>query len=119
MELKDFISQTLTQIINGVKVAQEEAKKLGAKVNPTLTYLEMDKYRTPMVTPTSNATSPVFLVDFDVAITATEGEGIKGGGGLNVAAIRIGAQGESSSSNMQQSRVKFMVPITLPFESGR
>jgi len=119
MELKEFVSQTLLQIIEGVKVAQENTKQHGAKINPVLTYTEMGTFRTPMVTPTSNITSPVFLVDFDVAIIATEGEGIKGGGGLNVAAIRIGAQGESSSSNTQQSRVKFIVPITLPFEKDR
>jgi hypothetical protein len=119
MELKDFVSETLIQIIKGVKVAQEQSKQYGAKINPTLTYVELGDFRTHMVTPTGNSTSPVFLVDFDVAITAVEGEGVKGGGGLSIAAMRIGAEAESTASNTQQSRVKFIVPITLPFEIGR
>jgi len=116
MELKDFVSKTLSQIIEGVKDAQIQAVKHGAKVNPTLTFNDMNNFRTYMVTPISNGASPIFMVDFDVAIIASESEGINGGGGLNVAAIRIGAQGESISNKTLESRVKFMIPITLPFE---
>lgn len=35
MELKDFVAETLNQIIDGVKTAQEHAKKVDAGINPT------------------------------------------------------------------------------------
>ena len=34
MELKDFVSQALIQLIDGVKEAQEHADKQGAVVSP-------------------------------------------------------------------------------------
>lgn len=35
MDLKDFVSETLKEIIAGVKEAQEYAKEHGAIINPT------------------------------------------------------------------------------------
>ena len=35
MDLKDFVSETLKEIISGVEEAQEYAKKHGAVINPT------------------------------------------------------------------------------------
>ena len=36
MDLREFVSQTLGQIIEGVKAAQEAAKAHGAEVNPPM-----------------------------------------------------------------------------------
>jgi hypothetical protein len=55
----------------------------------------------------------VFPVEFDVIVTATEDSNIKGG-----ISVVIAAMGESASSNTQQSRIKFIVPIALPFAKG-
>jgi len=116
MELKDFLSQSLLQIIEGVKIAQEKSADFKAKVNPFLpNVLVKDKVLDPrMLYLGGTHQYTVFLVDFDVAITVTEGDNIKGGGSLNVAAIKIGAEGQSSTTNTQQSRIKFLIPITLP-----
>lgn len=34
MELKDFIAQTISQVMEGVKEAQEHAEKVDGSVNP-------------------------------------------------------------------------------------
>ena len=34
MDLKDFVKETLVQITEGVKEAQEECKKSGCRINP-------------------------------------------------------------------------------------
>ncbi len=54
------------------------------------------------------------LVDFDVALTVKEGTETKGGIGIFVGAFGVGSQGQSSAENASLSRVKFVVPITLP-----
>ncbi len=114
MELKEFISQTLTQIIEGVKYAQEQSKQLNATINPELTPVDMGEFRTPMVTPISRGRSPVFMIDFDVVVIAAEDTEKKVGGGLNIPVVRLNAQGATTNSNSQQSRIKFMIPISLP-----
>jgi hypothetical protein len=34
MELKDFVAETLKQIVEGIVVAQQDVKEKGAMVNP-------------------------------------------------------------------------------------
>ena len=56
----------------------------------------------------------IMLVDFDVAVTTSEGAEGKAGAGLFVAGIGLGAKGGVTAENSAISRVKFQVPVTLP-----
>ena len=49
MELKDFITETLTQMMEGVKNAQEKAKEFGAIINPPSEYSKEDTISTRAV----------------------------------------------------------------------
>jgi len=53
-------------------------------------------------------------VEFDVAVTAEKSEGTKGGIGVFVGSIGLGAQGKSDLKNQSVSRIKFSAPISLP-----
>ncbi len=101
MDLQEFVSQTLVQIIQGVKDAQQEARKHGGKVNP-------DQSHSPF------PGKDIQNVEFDVALTVTEGTGTKGGMGLVVGPLALGTQGESKAQNSSVSRVRFSVPVRLP-----
>ena len=111
MELKDFVAQTLTQIIAGVKDSQVTAKGLGAEVNPRLntSYTEAGKQGFLSI---GNGYAPV--VQFDVALTVTEGTGTKGGIGVFAGVVNLGSSGQSTSESSSVSRVKFSVPLVLP-----
>jgi len=54
------------------------------------------------------------MVEFDVAVQATEGDSTKRGVGVMVAAIGLGAQQQSDEGRSTTSRVKFSVPVVLP-----
>jgi hypothetical protein len=88
MELETFVAKSLAEIIDGVKAA---------KNNGVNVYNHSAKD-----------------VDFDVAVTVTEGADKKGGVGVFVAGFGIGAQGSTSASNSSVSRIKFTVPVFLP-----
>ena len=111
MELKDFVSQTLSQIIEGVKDAGDYANSNGAEVNPDLVgnIAELGKQGILW-----GGGRPVQIVKFDVALTVTEGTGTKGGIGVFAGAIILGSSGESQSSNVSVSKVQFSVPVALP-----
>ncbi|HEY6644111.1 hypothetical protein [Povalibacter sp.] len=111
MNLRDFISETLTQIIGGVTDAQKAAVEMGGKVSPKLSGS------------TNYASDHGFLsaqggsaqvVRFDVALTVKEGTGTKGGIGIVAGIVSLGSTGQSNAESSSVSRVQFSVPVTLP-----
>ena len=111
MELREFVAVTLTQIVEGVKEAQTRSKDHGAQVNPSLsTSAELAAKHGILIASGSAAQ----LVQFDVALTATEGTRTKGGIGVVVGVVALGSTGQSQAENSSVSRVKFSVPLVLP-----
>lgn len=104
MQLEDFVAESLRQVVAGVKRAQETTGGLGGIVNPQ-----------------SKGYAPgINRIDFDVAVTAVEEAGTKGGIGILGGVVGLGAQGESNASNTTASRIKFSVAVALPaIESDR
>ena len=94
MDIKEFISQTLKQIIDGVKDAQEHAEGKNAVVVPY--YGDRQK------------------IDFDVAVTVVEGKETGGKAGISVWSIGAGVTGKTESSSSTVSRIKFEIPVELP-----
>jgi hypothetical protein len=111
MDLKEFVSQTLVQIVAGVKHAQSETKTLGAEVNPRLTS-PMDHAARQGFLTVGNGYAQI--VHFDVALTIIEGTGTRAGIGVFAGAVNLGAAGQSKSESSSASRVQFSVPMVLP-----
>lgn len=109
MNLEEFVAETIKQIISGISKTHVHAKEKGATVNPRLacTIYSGNKGRV-------EPRSPIHSVEFDVAVTTTEGKGTKGGIGIFVGPVGLGSKGQSESSNTSMSRIKFSVPIVFP-----
>lgn len=111
MELKAFVSESIKQIIDGVNEASLHAVQNNALVNPlnwgwTSTSVQA-KYDT-------KTRAAIETIEFDVAVTATDGTATKGGIGVFMGPVNLGSQGQSESSNSSVSRLRFSVPIVLP-----
>jgi len=115
MDLKTFVAETISQIVEGVSDAQMNCKVAGSYVNPLLASTDARLGEHGLFIAQGGTAQ---LVQFDVAITATAGSGTKGGIGVVVAAFTLGSTGQSSQENSASSRVKFCVPLTLPTLSG-
>jgi hypothetical protein len=111
MQLEEFISATFKQLIDGVMSAQEYATQKGACVNPAATAFRTDQ---GMRLWDRNDVAPIAEVEFDVAVTATEGKESKGGIGIFVGSVGVGAQGRSDVTNQSISRIRFSLPLKLP-----
>lgn len=112
MNLKDFVSETLTQIIEGVKDAQEKARKYNGRVNPDI-WRTPDNLSKENIVETSDG-KLVQIIDFNIALTVLKEDDNKTGVGIFVGGLGIGTQNHSNSENGSVSNVKFKVPITLP-----
>ena len=119
MDLKDFVKESLVQISNGINEANEALEGTGAMVNPLHVTTNSDKSqaygRTGSPAHDVNGTSRVVeKVDFDVAVVAEAGEQTKAGIKLSIASIGLGADGQSSSKDKSESRIKFTIPVVFP-----
>lgn len=113
MELKEFISQALANIVQGVLAAQQVLGANGKYINPELSTQQGAHEKHGKLV--SIQGQLVQTVEFDVAVTATEGTGTKGGIGVVAGVFALGSQGQSSEEISAVSRIKFSVPITLPY----
>lgn len=112
MELKDFVSTTLTQIVEGVQAAQESAKAQGAVIGaPTRGSGGVETGAKLGMLWTGHGYAQ--MVEFDVALTVTDGTGTKGGIGVLASLVTLGSTGESKAETTAASRVKFTVPMQL------
>jgi hypothetical protein len=110
IELHDFVSETIKQVIDGVVTAQEYAKQKNAVVNPQLNYhIQNQDLLIDQATK-----QPVQSISFDVAVTAAEGTKTQGGIAVFTGMIGLGSKGQSEKSNEMINRIQFSVPLALP-----
>ncbi|SRR6266480_2435231 len=111
MKLKDFVAETLKEIIDGVIEARDYYATKGGSVNsPNIVY----KMSAASQLMDQESGQIAQMIEFDVAVTAAEGTETKGGIGVFVGPIGLGSQGKSDSSNTSVSRIKFSIPVLLP-----
>jgi len=108
--LSEFVSDTLTQIVKGIREAQSHED--GDYISPRGIRLSADhapkKY---LDTQTNNM---VQMIDFDVAITSSDSSSIEAGAKVSVIPFKIGASTDLDSENSSVSRIRFSVPLAMP-----
>jgi hypothetical protein len=103
MNLSEFIDETLTEILSGIRSAQkkEGGGAIGAQMHVGTTHGNL----------LHGGTSGYFtIVDFDVSVAAETSAG--GKAGLRV--MSIGAEGGAGHKSQETSRVKFAVQVRIP-----
>jgi len=112
MNIQDFLKETLVQISKGVEEAQKELSDSGGRINPSLaTQQGTLQNMGELVTKQGKL---VYNVEFDIAVSVTDGTDTKAGAGIFVAALAAGAQTADSYKASRVSRIQFKIPITYP-----
>lgn len=111
MDLKDFVKNTLVQIVDGVLEAEDELREKGASANPVGGYFDQKQVGGRNWTHKDGVTE---TVNFDVALTNSEKEGTSGGIGVLLGSINLGAKGQTEEVVTSVTRIKFSVQILLP-----
>jgi hypothetical protein len=116
MTLKQFVSQSLTEIIEGIRESQQDENKLLAQINPLLSKDEMPVGARSDISAGvgQKGYSPhTLFVEFDVAVLATSDSKTKAGFSLFVAAFAGGATTEAGDIKTAHNRIKFTIPLRL------
>ena len=103
MQLREFVKATIFQVTKGVQDAQAACRDSGAVIAPSV-------FR-------NGNNVALQLVEFDVAIAASEAASEKAGPGLLVAGLGVGARSEANETASTLNRIKFSVPVYLPGDS--
>lgn len=111
MNLEDFVAEGLSQIVKGVIKAQKAIHDTEALINP---HMRTTSHEHSIGQAEGHGGQPVSYVAFDVAVTATDATGTKGGIGILVGSIGLGSQGKTETSKGSESRIQFKVPVLLP-----
>jgi len=116
MDLREFVSATLLQIVQGVADSATEISALGGAVSPAF---HPHSSAGLLGRLKSDASTPVYAVDFDVAVVASSTIGGEAGAKLQIATVlSIGAKGSGSEKDETTSRIKFSVPLSLPVDKA-
>lgn len=108
MQLKDFIRETLIQIVEGVSLAQKEITNKGGNVNPIEVGFTKDGQNTAY-----NHAIPQD-VHFDIVLAQVEGSGVESGIGVFLGSFGIGSKAKSDAQNASTSKIQFTIPLMLP-----
>jgi hypothetical protein len=94
MNLEDFVSEVLVQIVRGTQKAREAVGTAGKIAVDTRSFKDG-------------------AVTFDVALVSTDETSAKGGIGV-VGVFNIGGQAATGATQTQTSRVQFQLHLDLP-----
>ncbi|HEB93978.1 MAG TPA: hypothetical protein ENI94_11050 [Gammaproteobacteria bacterium] len=113
MDLKEFVTETLVSIVEGVKAAQERVNNNDAFVNPG-GLMRNTKSVDDNAIWDNRTNNYARYVTFDVAVTAEDSS--SGGAKIKVLPGILGGDvgGEKGNKNTIASRVQFTVPVLLP-----
>ena len=116
MELKEFVSETIQSIIEGVKNAQGSAEDNGALINPGGLMRNTNNVANNALWDNSNN---VYAqpISFDVAVTVEEQAGGKGAIKILGGILNAEAGGNSGITSGVANRVQFVVPVMLPAQN--
>ena len=110
MDVKEFVARSLTEILEGVKQAQEgeDGMLVNAAVNHGRGHLPLGGHL-------FEGQFGVFTrIDFDLAVTVDTKDSSGGEGKLVIFGSSLGGKGEHVDAVKSVSRIAFSVPIQIP-----
>lgn len=109
MELKDFVKETLIQIIQGISEAQEALADTDCAINPR--EIKKGDYAEASI---KNKTHVVQNVSFNIALTSTSNSEDKTGIGVMFGSFGIGGNKTSTDGSASNTNISFSVPVVFP-----
>lgn len=112
MELKNFVSQSIKQIAEGLAEARSATQSKGIVINPPLCMAETNGGGQYLAINTGNKKNYIpQTIQFDVLVNAETSDATEGEGKISVVGFSIGGGGSTEKKQINSSRITFSVPI--------
>lgn len=110
MELKEFITQTLININQGIIDAQEQTKESGIKINPK----NIRKRDSGTYDASNGNSATIQEIEFNIVVNVTEGNDSKIAVGAFTGLLSGGVSNTNQNNNSTQTTIKFNLPVQFP-----
>ena len=110
MELKEFITQTLVQITEGVAEAQKQVKDTGCLINPEGVSFDGGHIKHGY----KNEYRQIQKIRMSIAVSVSENKDSKSGIGIVASVFKAGINSGESEINETVNRIDFEIPVALP-----
>ena len=112
MDLKQFITETVTSIVESTLELQRNYDRSvkGIVINPAVSGSNELLYQEDNIVYSYRR---IEVIEFDVAVSASEGADKGGKAGLKIWSAEVGLDGKRNVRSEEVSRVKFAIPIAL------
>jgi hypothetical protein len=119
INLKDFVSEAITQITDAIIEAQKNNSEKGCVINPKVIQTIGTNNISYMLTPLRDNMGTVSILNFDLIIDASEKT--DGGGGLKVRAgfLDIGGDIKREASGSLNNKLTFSIPVSFPLSENK
>lgn len=119
MELKEFISQTIREIAEGVQAASEQCSNLGVIVNPAVTLGENGDFFVPKenVKEHINVERRVQQIHMDVLVSVAEITTLDSQVKASIKVLGANVNGRTEGNTLNSNRVSFDIPVCLPVKN--
>ena len=114
MELKDYVSETLVQIAEGIISAKEKLDGKDVIINPNPTFGSNGEFWIGKNQEHGVVERRVQMIEMNIATTVTESTEGNGGAKVGIGVLNIGTGIKESGEQKNVNSVKFAIPICLP-----
>ncbi len=99
MELKDFIEQSVSDIVEATKTIKTKYNVGHSTMHPIANYNKYEANRSP------------HEIEFNIAVTTSENGTAKAGSKIGISVLGANVNGEKGFTNENCSRIKFSIPF--------
>ena len=110
MELKEFITQTLININQGIIDAQEQTKESGIVINPK----NIKKRDNNIYEVYNGYSAPIQEIEFNIVVNVAEGKDSKIAVGAFTGMLSGGVRNTNQNNSSTQTTIKFNLPVQFP-----
>ena len=116
MDIKEFVSEAIMQIAQGIKEASEKCQEnqLDVIVNPNVTIGSNNGAGIPKNPEKFQISRRIQKVDMDIAVTVQNTKERGTNGSLSIYELGIGGKRIEKSDNIHESRIHFSIPVSFP-----
>ena len=114
MELRDYISETLVQISEGISDAMHKLEGKGVIVNPNSTFHSDGQFWIGKHQEHACVSRRVQEIEMNITTIVMESTEGQGGAKLNVGVLNVGGGVKDIGSEQKSNTIKFSIPVCLP-----
>ncbi len=114
MKLKDFVANSISEIIEGISTSQEKIKDTGAIINPKGDDVNIGSNSVLGRSRIDGKYIPIVEMSFDIMVEVSDSESDKAGISVITGLFGAGAALENKNDNRSINSIKFSVPILFP-----